>query len=269
MTDKKIVSLLTSRSVKGWTALVEKYSDLVYSTIYYEVKPTPGERDLVPDIYLFVMSHLREKDYSGFGFRCKFSTWLTVVVRNLITDYYRSQYGRRNLPKYVQNLSLLEQRVFILYYRDGYFDSFELFDVLRNEFPEAEYSAVKMTLDNLEANLGSALRERYVSEGAGDREVALDALFIESPVDPISPADPQEELIQRDNETRKIKHLQIMRRALRQLSFEQRTLLVLRFYKDMPVPEIAGKLGVKNPKRLYYEIEKALKKLKYLFEKMD
>jgi DNA-directed RNA polymerase specialized sigma24 family protein len=52
-----------------------------------------------------------------------------------------------------------------------------------------------------------------------------------------------------------------LRRALNQLGYDERLLLVLRFYVDMPYDEIAGVLGI-SPKAARTRVERALHRMR-------
>ena len=79
---------------EAWKRFLDSYSKLILHTLYR----LGGGYDTVMDRYAFVLEHLsrdefrRLKSYSPSS-RCKFSTWLVVVVHRLGLDHYRRQYG--------------------------------------------------------------------------------------------------------------------------------------------------------------------------------
>lgn len=65
-------------------------------------------------------ARLRTYDPGRRGTPVKVSTWLSVVVQNLCLEPRRRKEGRRRYPKAVAELSEFEQKVFELYFWEGY-----------------------------------------------------------------------------------------------------------------------------------------------------
>lgn len=79
----------------AWARFLDAYSRLVL----HVARTTSSEHDDAMDAYTHVLQELRANDFarlrtfSGDG-RCKFSTWLVVVIRRLCYDHRRQRYGR-------------------------------------------------------------------------------------------------------------------------------------------------------------------------------
>jgi RNA polymerase sigma factor (sigma-70 family) len=79
----------------AWAAFVERYSRLLLHT----ARSSGGDYDAVMDAYTWALEQLRRDDLHRLRAyaadrRCKFTTWLVVVVRRLCLDHHRQRYGR-------------------------------------------------------------------------------------------------------------------------------------------------------------------------------
>lgn len=79
----------------AWTAFLERYNPLVLSV----ARSLGGDRDAVMDRYAFVLEFLRKDDFARLrtyraDARCRFTTWLVVVIRRLCLDHHRRKYGQ-------------------------------------------------------------------------------------------------------------------------------------------------------------------------------
>jgi len=95
----EIASLLEARDEgrreAAWARFVSDHTALLMTAC----RLLGGDHDAVMDRYLYVLDHLRRDDFRrlrqfvGDG-RCKFTTWLVVIVRRLCLDQRRVRYGR-------------------------------------------------------------------------------------------------------------------------------------------------------------------------------
>ncbi|MBN2543763.1 sigma-70 family RNA polymerase sigma factor [bacterium] len=271
--DKKLIDLLVSNFPKGWNLFISEYTDLVYSVISYQLPPTLKDEDTASDIYLFVMRHLMKLDFTKFKFKCKLSTWLVAIVKNLIKDYYRKQFGRRSEPKAIENLDEFEKRVFFLYYNEGYFDSFQIFEILRIDFPDHNYKDVKKALDKLNDQLSDSLKERYIENAQSPAEVSLDAVLVEEEESTYSDdqveTNPESMLLEKEKNQLKDEKLRFLSCALNNLPRDEQVIIKLRFYNNLSAKEIAQKLNIEDYRKLYHKIQKIMEKLKFIMENFE
>ena len=94
--EKNIVARCLTGEKQAWDEFVEKYSKLVYNSIYrtlgltgYKIEP-----DLIDDLYQdFFVSILNGDYYKLKIFKwknnCSIATWLSVIARNMVLDYIR------------------------------------------------------------------------------------------------------------------------------------------------------------------------------------
>jgi len=92
--DRLLDATEGSPTEETWEAFVQAYSRLILHTL----REQGGEYDAVMDRYAYVLEHLRRDNFRKLrGYRpdgrCRFSTWLVVVVHRLGIDHYRARYG--------------------------------------------------------------------------------------------------------------------------------------------------------------------------------
>ena len=80
---------------EAWSAFIDAHSDVVL----HVCRSVAQSHDHAMDGYAYVLAALRQDDcrrlraYTPDG-QTKFTTWLAVVTRRLVLDYYRQRYGR-------------------------------------------------------------------------------------------------------------------------------------------------------------------------------
>jgi RNA polymerase sigma factor (sigma-70 family) len=95
----ELVRLLEADAVPAQDSAWDHFLSSFHKLILFAVRSTEENYDLVMDRYTYVLEHLREDDFRRLRAfqekgRAKFSTWLVVVVRRLVIDHQRGQYGR-------------------------------------------------------------------------------------------------------------------------------------------------------------------------------
>lgn len=113
-----------NRRHRAWKEFLSRHSELILKTVWQ----FESDRDAAMEVYLYVceqladqqFSKLRDYDRTRGKTPAKVTTWLTVVVRNLCIDHHRQKEGRSRYPDAVADLSALDQKVFELYFWDGY-----------------------------------------------------------------------------------------------------------------------------------------------------
>lgn len=120
--DRTLAERISAGGPAAWEAFVGACSE----TLFRVVRLFADGYDDRMDVYLFVCAKLKEDDMRrlrAYRFRpdapCRFSTWLSVVARNLAIDYLRTREGRFRPFRNVERLSGIERWVFDYHLRDG------------------------------------------------------------------------------------------------------------------------------------------------------
>src|SRR5208282_5318471 len=115
------------------------------------------DRDEAMDVYVQICEQLSARGFERLkkqdASRGTLGGWLAVIARHAIVDWIRSRKGRRRLFQAVKDLSALEQRIFEMYYWDGWTPS-EIAERLASEqCQRADLAAVLDALERIQAAL--------------------------------------------------------------------------------------------------------------------
>src|SRR2546428_9574498 len=106
----------------AWETFLVSFSDVIFRVARL-FADTYDER---MDIYLFTCARLKVdgmRRLRSFHYRpeapCRFSTWLSVVVKNIAVDFIRSREGRFRPFRDVETMEEADRLVFQYYLRDG------------------------------------------------------------------------------------------------------------------------------------------------------
>jgi RNA polymerase sigma factor (sigma-70 family) len=240
--DRALLDRISAGGAAGWNAFVEACSDTVFGVVRLFAD---GYDDRM-DLYLFVCSKLKENDLRrlrAFSFRaeapCRFSTWLSVVVRNLAIDHLRSREGRFRAFRSVASLDGIDRWVFDYHLKDG----LELSEVVRrlehDHGVRVDEDALAESAGRLRRQLSASQRWRLLVR-LSEKRRAL-------PVDPVSGVairagepipladgrgDPERDL-------RRLEADRALRDAIDAVSPRHRLALALRFRDGLNAIEVA------------------------------
>ncbi|HZN04043.1 MAG TPA: sigma-70 family RNA polymerase sigma factor [Candidatus Polarisedimenticolia bacterium] len=120
--DRALLDAIAPGGPAAWQAFLDSCS----ATVFRVVRLFADTYDERMDLFLFVCSRLHADDMRrlrSFRYRpeapCRFSTWLTVVVKNLAVDYLRSKQGRDRPFRNVEAMDEIDRLVFDYHLRDG------------------------------------------------------------------------------------------------------------------------------------------------------
>jgi len=221
------------KSESAWKEFLTLYSNLFLSII---LKFTKSE-DEVMEKYLFICSKLCSNNFRilknfnpKFSFnKPKLSTWLTVVVRNLCVDEFRSVKGRRRLPKATETLNEFELLVFKLHFWLEYKD-IEICQMLSGK--NEAYNNVR--------NAISKIHDVLNNNGYGDYKKD-NPFFVEFDENKLIPK-LDFELSQNISE--------LLELSINKLNAQQKVVLKLRFWEGLSPKEISNLLNI-NRRKVY------------------
>ncbi len=250
MKDQRLLNNLFSGGIKSdsaWKEFLTLYSNLFLSII---LKFTKAE-DEIMEKYLFICSKLCANNFRilkkfnpKYGFhKPKLSTWLTVVVRNLCIDEFRSIKGRQRLPKAVKNLNEFEICVFKLHFWFNYKD-FEICQMFTGN----------NGADNNVMNAISKIHDTLNNNGFGNYK-KLNNVFVELDENKFIPKQ-DVELPESISE--------LLDYAINKLNDDQKIILKLRFWEDMSPLEISKLLKISR-RKVYETLSNSIRKIKNEF----
>jgi len=258
--EKAPACLRESDPERAWAAFLQDHVDTVYRSVGRACSDDETARDVAAEVLTRLHDGWPETvqryERQGRGKRCRFDTWLAVVVRNLAIDVLRSWHGRRMLPRSVSRRPRWQQSLYRLVYWEGRSVA-EAYEVLTTgeEF-SGSLAEVADTLHDLHATLPTSSRlplPRVVSletpAGPGDEEGATLDLPDAAAVSPASgPAagDAREKL----------------RRVMSGLDPNERLLLRMYFLEGVGAAELVQVVGVQSRSQVYTKVHGLLDRIR-------
>lgn len=276
LTYRALVERVVEGDEAAWREFIERFSRLIFSLVW---RYADSDQDQCADLYLYVLEGLRRPSEGGesyyrlrrylesierYGGQGKLTTWLGRVTQNLVSDHFREQEGRRTVPRPIQRMDLLAQRLFKLMYWDGLPER-EVRAVLDTETGGLSPVRFDRMLTAIQRALKDVNRWSLYSEVlrrapalplhpvAGEGEEG--GAFVQV-ADPHPSADPERGLEAARAAERARALGKALRAALLALGEQERLMLLGRFKHGLTAQEIARLLGRKDDKRIYVEIDK-------------
>jgi len=227
-------------SEAAWDLFLDRYRRLIFAAIRHYAQ----DYDDVMDVFVWVCEALHEdgmrriRSYLDQNeHRARFSTWLVAVVRHLTVDWFRMRDGRPRLPAAAEGLPPIQRRIFEHVFLDhlSHIEAYE-----RLQASDAPALTFRQYLAELRATYAAATHGR---RGWVLRELASVPLpEMDSDVPPDDAADRRE----------------LLERALRVLSEEDRVAVQLYVIDELPAREVAQVLGLPTAKAAYNRVYRAL-----------
>ena len=86
LTDQQLVHLYVNGDAEALSALVTRYKDKIYTSIYLLVKDKYLAEDIFQDVFIRVIDTLKGGRYVDEG---KFLPWAMRIAHNLCVDHFR------------------------------------------------------------------------------------------------------------------------------------------------------------------------------------
>lgn len=232
------------RNDAAWDRFIERYRRLIFATI----RRFLSDSDDVMDAFTRVCEAMRADDLRRLriyiaepAHRARFSTWLVVVVRNLVVDWVRSHKGRPRQPVAASRLTPLQQRIHEL--------------VFLQHCGHAEAYEVIRSAHHSELRFGAYLRELravYAAMARSGHELP------EGPtIETVVGMNAQQGDAAALEEARAA-----LEDALGRLSARERAAVQLYVVDGLPAGEIAELLGLPSAKAVYNRVYRALADLR-------
>jgi RNA polymerase sigma factor (sigma-70 family) len=140
--------LRAGNPVRAWDLFLDRYRRLIFAAI----RQYSTDHDDVMDVFSVVCQGLRAKDLARLRSfvdasdrPARFSTWLVVVVHNLVIDWHRARVGRKRRSQAAESLTATQERIYeYVFYRS--LSHLEAYEQLS-------------TLDQIDISFGDFLRE--------------------------------------------------------------------------------------------------------------
>jgi RNA polymerase sigma factor (sigma-70 family) len=235
--------LLAGDSEKAWRVFLDQYGRLILAVI----RRYHSDYDDVMDAYSHVCEKLSENDLARLRrfeqrgvVNAGFSSWLIVVVRNLVVDGLRQTQGRRE-HRPAAALSALENELSQLIFHEQRSHA-EALEMLRQRsaqpISEKEFHAMLRTV------------HRFMFQRPGPRNWRQDA-----------PPELEGEAAGPDAAVARQETAEVLAQLLAALPADTRLAVQLFVGEDMPAADVARVVGWNNAKAVYNGVYRALAEL--------
>lgn len=245
-----LLPLQQGQADAAWDQFLSRYRRLIFASIRHYTR----DYDDGMDLFSHVCDKLRADEMGRLRTRAEdpapgaqFSTWLVVVIRHLVVDWFRHRDGRHRLSQLAQALTPRQRRIFELVFLDRR-SHVETYELLCMDEPGG------ITFRQFLAEL----REAYRALSRGRRGQLLREFGTPPPPGPAEndPPSPVEAAERHDR----------LRLALDTLAPEDRLAVQLYVLDELPAERVAGMLGLANAKAVYNRVYRVLAELRTKLE---
>ena len=256
--DLNLARSVALGSVESWHTFVTRYSGLIAS-IDRRYFPDSDE-DARRDAYVRTLEHFYRSGLAEYDGQTSLATWVMTVSRSRCLDVLRNRDGRKRFPVWVKALSDMERFIYL-----GYFWYGESYSQLAGRWghrqPELTRDAFLSALEQIESKLGrrSRLAMAYELEARSVRGLSkrlleyMDHVRVDYEAQRDS-VRPDVQLL--DREARDV--LNRIARCVSELGVDERQVLELHYYQDLPAKQIAETLGLSGSRKVYSMLQRAL-----------
>lgn len=247
-------------STDDWQSLVADYSGLALATARRHLSDQDAARNVVVDVFERLY-HGMLGQYDG---RSSLATWLVLVVRNAAIDQLRREQGRLRVPAAVHRRGDVDQRIFTLFFLQGWPFVHVLSQVRSegtclggDELWDRLHDLYELTDPHVRRRLRYA-REAYRYGAPSGRWLE----YVDHRRDEMAD---QQAAMRADANLQAAASEQAMERVRQEtsrLDRDEQDVLRLRFHHGLSAREIAHELKLDNQRQAFTLLERSLRKLR-------
>lgn len=266
--DLQIAAAIAGGDRAGWHRFVQQYSGLIFSIVlrYF----ADGDEDEHRNAYVSILEHLYRSGIEKYDGRSSLGSWVVTVSRSRCLDMLRSRDGRKRPPRWLRRMPARHQQIYRLHFVQG-----RDFESVAAEFEQRgdplTIEEFVDALDRIEAKMDRRLRTRMaydlrarsIGVKSGRMLEFVDQLRIEQEAAAEAQRPDYEEFSACTRET-----LRSIRILMARLDAQEREVVRLHFFDELPAARVAQKLGLRNQRRVYTVLSRALRTLREKLEDM-
>lgn len=262
--DLTLVRSIVDGSLISWHEFLDKYSGLIFGVLRRHL--FAADEDDIRTVYVDILKALYEGSFSKYEGRSRLSTWLIVFTRSRAVDYYREKFGRVRMPKGYEQLEEFDREVLKLYFID-HLPMEAVVSTLRWKGHAATaddiVGAVRRIVDLVDGRYIHRCDNEHMTRMYGLDSLRLAGFLLNLRCEyegSLRRNRPDARILEKESAATADKALE----KLSALRPDERKVIYLKFYRGMSARKIADSLGFSSARRVYYMIDKALKKLRAL-----
>lgn len=262
--DRRLAKAVVDANDRAWTEFVQRYSGLMFSIIHrYLLKEDHDEHRTLYVRVLEECYHSRLRDYDG---RSSLATWIATVTRSRCLDYLRSRYGRRSFPGWLTNCTPTERDIYAMHYMEG-MSHVEIVARLRKRGENFSVEDLVDALHNIDARMSRPMRRRMASGLQFPRDRSEQLAELREELCRMAKLcaetqDPEYQFFLKENR----KNIDLLRTFMSTLPDTERNAIRLYYFDNLTAKHMAARLGLGNQRRAYTVLNRAVRKLRRMFE---
>ena len=265
--DLELVRAIGAGSLPAWHGFVDRYTGLLYAVISRYV----FDREEIRNVYIDVLSDLYQGKLHSYQGRSALSTWLVPLARNSAIDHVRKRLGRQLIPEEIRVMGDSAVQIYQLFFLDGLSLEAVIHRMGTGSAPK-DHETVVQILSEIENKLHPrtlrTLSYRAHAMALGETSAKL-LEFLDSMREEMEDQAAKEspEYSMMEDEAR-----QTVARVLalvEQLSPDEREVLTLHYREGLTAKEIAERMHVDGPRKVYLILERTVRKLRSWFDDFD
>ncbi len=275
----QLLEQVVAGDAEAWGRLVTDYCGFLYALAWRYAR---GDADVASELVLVTLEGLSRPGADGrsfyrlrryldslaqFGGRSKFVTWLAMVARNLMRDWFREHQGRKILPKEIEGLDPIGQEVFKLLFWQGMTET-EAYQTMKGARPgldwqefqvKVEVVAAHLSEQNLQSIYRDLLRRAPAVELRGPGTSLQPRSLDVADLRPRGRPDQLFELAEDRELARSVGR--VLAATVDKLPVTTRTVLLMHMVQGLSGDEIGRAMGFRSRQRVYDELAKARRRI--------
>ncbi len=258
--DLELVRAIQAGSLPAWHGFVDRYTGLLHAVISRYV----FDREEIRNVYIDVLTDLYRGKLQSYQGRSALSTWLVPLARNSAIDHVRKRLGRQLIPDEIRGMGDAAVQIYQLYFLEG-LSLDAVIHRMGTVSPPKDHEAVVQILSQIENKLHPrtlrTLSYRAHAMALGETSAKL-LEFLDSMRQEMEDQAAREspEFSMMEAEAR-----QTVARVLamvEQLTPDERKVLTLHYQEGLTAKEIAERMQVDGPRKVYLILERTVRRLR-------
>ena len=258
--DLELVQAIQGGSLPAWHGFVDRYTGLLYAVISRYV----FDREEIRNVYIDVLTDLYRGKLHSYQGRSALSTWLVPLARNSAIDHVRKRLGRQLIPDEIRVMGDTAVQIYQLFFLDGLSLEAVIHRMGTGSVPKDHETVVRI-LSEVENKLHPrtlrTLSYRTHAMALGETSAKL-LEFLDSmreEMEDQSAKESPEYSMMEDEARETVARVLAM---VEKLTPDEREVLTLHYQEGLTAKEIAERMHVDGPRKVYLILERTVRKLR-------
>ena len=260
--DLELVRAIQGGSLPAWHGFVDRYTGLLYAVISRYV----FDREEIRNVYIDVLTDLYRGKLHSYQGRSALSTWLVPLTRNSAIDHVRKRLGRQLVPDEIREMGDTAVQIYQLHFLEGLSMEAVIHRMGADSCHLDRETVVQMISDienRLHPRTLRTLSYRAHAMALGETSAKL-LEFLDSMreemEDKAAKESPEFSMMEAEARQTVAKILAMVE----QLTPDEREVLTLHYQEGLTAKEIAGRMHVDGPRKVYLILERTVRRLRSL-----